>query len=156
MYPGANRDGYFTNEHLAQQTKTMLKNFDILHPDCIALVAYDNSANHHAMANDALVAGRLNFKDGGKSVGLQRDGWFQNQDGSRIVQSMLSDTGKQKGLRTILEERELFVSGMKLAEARELLSSQPDFSEQRPLLVETVEDVGHSIIFYPKFHPEFN
>lgn len=156
MYPGANRDGYFTNEQLAQQTKTMLKIFDILHPDCTALVAYDNSANHHAMANDASVASRLNLKDGGKSISLQRDGWFQNRDGSRIVQSMLSDTGKQKGLRTILEERGLFVPGMKLAEARILLSSQPDFVGQKPLLVENVEEAGHSIIFYPKFHPEFN
>jgi hypothetical protein len=156
MYPGANRDGYFTNEQLAQQTKNMLKIFQILHPDCIALVAYDNSSNHHAMADDALVASRLKLKDGGKSICLQRDGWFQHCDGSRIVQSMVSDTGKQKGVRTILEERELFVPGMKLAEARKLLSLQPDFCGQRPLLVETVEDAGHSIIFYPKFHPEFN
>ena len=45
----------------------MLKVFDILHPGCIAVVAYDNSANHHAMAGDALIANRLNLKDGGKT-----------------------------------------------------------------------------------------
>jgi hypothetical protein len=53
MHPGANRDGYFTNEQLAQQTKQMLKVFQILHPDCTALVAFVNSENHYAMADDA-------------------------------------------------------------------------------------------------------
>ena len=156
MYPGANRDGYFTNEQLAIQTKEMLKIFEILHPDCTALVAYDNSANHHAMADDGLVANRLNLKDGGKNVGLLRNGWFDDADGTRLIQTMLTENGKQKGVRTILEERGLFIPGMKLGEARKLLSSQPDFSSQRPLLVETVQNAEHSIIFYPKFHPEFN
>jgi hypothetical protein len=69
---------------------------------------------------------------------------------------MTSESFKQKGIRTILQEQYLFVPGMKLDEARKLLSSQPDFAAQRPLLVETVEDRGNSIILYPKFHPEFN
>ena len=37
-----------------------------------------------------------------------------------------------------------------------MLSQEVDFSAQRPLLVETVENSGHSIILYTKFHPEFN
>jgi hypothetical protein len=156
MYPGANKDGYFTNQYLAEQTKIMLKIFDILHPGCSALVAYDNSSNHHAMADDALVASRLNLKDGGKNVGKLRDGWFISPDGKRIVQIMLTAAGKQKGIRTILQERSLFVAGMKLDECRKLLAAQPDFREQQPLLVETVSATGHAIIFYPKFHPEFN
>ena len=156
MYPGVNRDGYFTNDHLARQTKAMLRIFEILHPECIALVAYDNSANHHAMADNALVANRLPLKDGGKNVGRLRDGWCLRPDGTRVVQTMTTESGKQKGIRSILQERGLFVSGMKLDEARKVLSAQPDFDAQRPLLVETVEDCGHSIIFYPKFHPEFN
>ena len=61
MHPGANKDGYFTNEDLASQTRTMLIVFDVLHPGCTALVAYDNSSNHHAMANDA---------------GKNADGWW--------------------------------------------------------------------------------
>lgn len=156
MYPGANRDGYFTNEHLAQQTKKMLRIFEILHPGCIALVAYDNSSNHHAMANDALVANRLNLKDGGKNVCQLRNGWFHDPNGAIVEQTMISESGMQKGIRSILNERDLFVPGMKLDEARKLLAMQPDFAEQSPLLNETVEATGHRIIFYPKFHPEFN
>lgn len=156
MYPGANRDGYFTNDHLSQQTALMLKIFEILHPDCVALMAYDNSSNHHAMADNALVASRLNLKDGGKNVAHLRNGWFFARDGTRVVQTMTTESGQQKGIRTILQERDLFVPGLKLDQARKILASQPDFMEQKPLLVETVENLGHSIIFYPKFHPEFN
>jgi transposase len=50
----------------------------------------------------------------------------------------------------------LFVLEMKLAEFRSVLSRQPDFQEQKPLLEETIRSMGHEIIFYPKFHPEFN
>jgi hypothetical protein len=62
------RDGYFTNDDLALQTRSMLKLFKVLHPGCLALVAFDNFSNHHAMARDALVANLLNLKDGGKNV----------------------------------------------------------------------------------------
>ena len=156
IHPGANKDGYFTCEDLARQTKEMLKVFDILHPGCIAVVAYDNSANHHAMAGDALIANRLNLKDGGKNTGCTRAGWFLAPDGTRVEQIMQTFDGKQKGCRTILEERNLFVRGMQLKECREILSRQPDFLEQKPLLEEAVRSLGHEIIFYPKFHPEFN
>ena len=37
-----------------------------------------------------------------------------------------------------------------------ILSSQPDFIEQRPWLREVVEDAGHHCLFLPKFHPELN
>src|SRR5689334_22030220 len=111
----------------------MLKIFEILHPGCLALVAYDNSSNHDVMAADALVASRLNLKDGGKNVCKLRDGWFDAPDGARCIQTMMSENGKQKGIRRILQERGLFEPGMKLDEARKLLASQPDFASQKPL-----------------------
>ncbi len=37
-----------------------------------------------------------------------------------------------------------------------LLSLQPDFLAQRPLVREVIEDSGHKVIFYPKFHCELN
>ena len=82
-----------------------------------------------------------------------RDGWFL---GKRVSHPMVTNHGLPKGIRTILLEGGLFVPGMKLDEARKLLASQPDFAEQKALLQETVESLGHAIIFYPKFHPEFN
>ena len=156
IHPGVNKDGYFTNDDLAEQTKKMLTIFEVLHPGCTALVAYDNSSNHHAMAKDGLVANRLNLQDGGKNVPLFRDGWFLDANGICIVQTMTAAGGIQKGIKSILTERGLFTAGMRLNDCRKLLSAQPDFVAQRPLLKETVEDRGHHIIFYPKFHPEFN
>jgi hypothetical protein len=154
MKPGKNKDGYFRNEDLAEQTKKMLVIFDILHPTCIALVVYDNSGNHHAFADDALVANRLNLSDGGKNVKRTRDGWYFCQ-GVRVNHPM-EYQGKQKGIRRILSERGLFKQGMQLPKARATLSQEPDFASQLPLLRETVVGEGHMIMFFPKFHPEFN
>ena len=69
---------------------------------------------------------------------------------------MRTSEGKQKGIRSILMERGLFSGRMQQKEARKLLSQQDDFREQKTLLEETVSARGHEIIFYPKFHPEFN
>eukprot|EP00474_Spongospora_subterranea_P004962 CRZ05420.1 hypothetical protein [Spongospora subterranea] len=56
--------------------------FKILHPSAVALFAFDNSQNHHAMAPDALVASRLNLSDGGKHVENTRKGVFFDNSGS--------------------------------------------------------------------------
>ena len=55
-----------------------------------------------------------------------------------------------------MQERGKFEHGMKLKECREILAREPDFKAQKPLLEETCTALGHKIIFYPKFHPEFN
>ena len=57
------------------------------------------------MADDGLVANRLNLKDGGKNVDILRNGWFDDADGTRLIQTMLTENEKKKGVRTILEER---------------------------------------------------
>lgn len=40
--------------------------------------------------------------------------------------------------------------------ARYCLAQEPDFKEQREWLTEVVENAGHRIIFYPKYHCELN
>ena len=40
--------------------------------------------------------------------------------------------------------------------ARRIISLQSDFLKQKSLLEEIVEEAGHQIIFYPKFHCELN
>ena len=62
----------------------------------------DNSQDHAAYADDALLASKMNLNPGGAVPKLQ-DGWFM-QDGCRITQPMVfpadhptSDAGKPKG-----------------------------------------------------------
>jgi transposase len=37
-----------------------------------------------------------------------------------------------------------------------VISNEPDFKEQKEWLVEEVEKNGYTVIFYPKYHCEFN
>ncbi|CEG48686.1 uncharacterized protein PHALS_06496, partial [Plasmopara halstedii] len=106
------------------------------------------------MAPDALVATKLNLSDGGKHVSSMRSGWFIDDRGAKVEQCMQTEDGVQKGLRTILMERNLWNPGMSAKEARETLSKQPDFESQKEWLEETVVEnqPGLAIIFYPKFH----
>jgi hypothetical protein len=58
----------------------------------------------------------------------------------------------QKGLRRILNERNIVTDGMDKAAMADRLTQEPDFLSQKGWL----EEVGHKAIFFPKFHPEFN
>ena len=119
----------FFNKDLIEQVKVTQTLFDILHPGCAALFAFDNSQNHRAMAPDALVANRLNLSDGGSKVPHMRKGWFE-RNGEIVQQEMkFEDSGRhhvngrvQKGIRRILIERGLWSpGGLSLDAARELL-----------------------------------
>ena len=76
----------------------------MLHPDCDVVYIFDNSQNHHARRPDALWAANLNLGDGGKNVKNLRDTTWNGE-----IQYMQKDD-KQKGIRSILEERELKIA----------------------------------------------
>ena len=66
------------------------------------------------------------------------------------------DTKTSNGLRRVLSERGLWDPFLSVKNARELLVKQPDFSNQRECLKETVIEEGCLIDYYPKYHCEFN
>lgn len=99
------------------------------------------------------------------------------------IQPMQDTNGIQKGMETILKEQKLWRYGLKAqcridnpdktkktkhilnpqcltgyqnCCARGILSGQDDFKAQRSQIQEVIEDAGHSVLFYPKFHCELN
>jgi hypothetical protein len=174
---GSNYEGWWTTDKLLKQIKEKaLPIFEATHSGCIALFAFDNATSHAAFANDALVASKMGWHDGGKQP-YMRDTMF---DG-RIQNMVYPDNhvevelrGKQKGMRTILLKRELYRNGLKkkcndckTIKLREqntkidccglkILELQPDFQAQKGIIQEEIERQGHMVIFYPKFHYELN
>jgi hypothetical protein len=173
MKPGKNADGYWTNKDLVEQLEIVIKIFEELHPNCKLLFAFDNSQNHHARAPDALYVKNINLSDGGKAVKMLRNTVWN--DRPHLMQTA---AGKQKGVKTILEERGLYPNHKLLLECdmckdstiegprtervsccgRGILGSCDDFKESasKIWLQEIAEKYGHSIIFFPKFHCELN
>jgi hypothetical protein len=126
--------------------------------------AFDNATSHSLYAKNALIARRMNIKPGGKQK--FRDGI--KSDGSK--QLMHLPDGTPKGIKKILEERDLWIPGLNriwddckkrspvqnFCCAVRILELQPDFINQKPLIQEIIEARGHKVIFYPKFHCELN
>ncbi|KAF8587926.1 hypothetical protein K439DRAFT_1336608 [Ramaria rubella] len=65
--------------------------------------------------------------------------------------------GKPKGLRQVLEERDVLQPGTSSTCCmRKCLSEQADFKAEKPLLQITIEAAGHRCYFLLKFHCELN
>lgn len=84
----------------------------------------------------------------------------KNSRGKEVV-THEAYVGKAKGMRQVLWERGLFVEGMSAsadapAEKRmdEIISSLPDFKNEKSALQHTVEGRGHILLLSPKYHPE--
>ncbi|CAG8646640.1 4909_t:CDS:2, partial [Paraglomus occultum] len=123
-------DGYWKAEHMIEQLiNRAIPIFEIIHPGCIGVFCFDQSTNHNAMAEDALVVTRLNLGPGKKQAKL-RD-------------------GKPKGIQTVLTER-----GLWPAERIRLVCTQ--CSEQKSALEEVIIASNHICEKYPKFHCECN
>ena len=96
--------------------------------------------------------------------------------GEAVEQEMQHPDGVPKGIETVVRERKLWNMVRNTSRVRcqecavggdttenhtyccmyRALSTQPDFANQKEWLQETVENSGHLIIFFPKFHCELN
>jgi hypothetical protein len=172
MHPGSNRDGWWTNQDLINQVvDRAIPIFERTHPGKIALFMFDNSCNHNAYAEDALVVSRMNLKDGGKQP-LLRNGKMPDGSPHNLTFVDVDGVTKPKGIKRILEERGLWLEGLaKQCSACKshafdpmnpqccasgILGHQPDFASQKNHTQEVIEAAGHMCVFYPKFHCELN
>jgi hypothetical protein len=83
-------------------------------------------------------------------------------------QKMMTETGKAKGLKQILEEHGFDVTRMHIKCSSvchfknnnccmaHLLSKQDDFCLQKSLLEQKIQAKGHHYLFLPKFHCKLN
>ena len=178
LKPGKNEDGWWTSDHLVDQViNYAIPIFEIVHPEAIAVMAFDNSTNHGAMPTDGLNAVTMNVNPGGKQPSMHSTYFGQNN----TLQSMVFPSdhpvypNQPKGMRQILIERGLWKDGLvgdcKLCKGkntkvidpqrvdccmRRILSLQPDFLAQKSKLQVEIEKCGHKCIFYPKYHCELN
>ncbi|CAG8536262.1 15820_t:CDS:2 [Cetraspora pellucida] len=176
-------DGYWKAEHMLEQlVSKVIPVFEILHSGCIGMFCFDQFTNHNAMAEDALIAKKMNLSSGEKQPMMQ-NGWFIDETGKKCVQPMVFPNdyqkealrGKQKCLRQVLEERKLWSAEKVLLVcekcsrkctdngpekldccAQRIMSLQHDFLEQWSLLEEAVINARHIFECYPKFHCELN
>jgi len=147
MYPGTNRDGWWTNKDVVKQVKERaIPIFEYTHPGKVALFMFDNSCNHNAFADDALMVSRMNMKDGGKQP-LLRNGIMPDGSPHAMTFTDVNGVVKPKGIRRVLEERGLWIPGLKRkchactqhdpdpnkldCCATRILSVQPDFASQK-------------------------
>ncbi|KAI9329049.1 hypothetical protein BD770DRAFT_454675 [Pilaira anomala] len=62
FYPGKGYDGYWTSQHMVNQLDDVLLLFNHLHENKQAVFLFDQSSNHKAFSDNALVASRFTHK----------------------------------------------------------------------------------------------
>jgi len=174
IFPGKNHDGYWTAEDMAAQFRKAIAIHKRNHPNRIGLWAFDNSSNHNCVAKDALVVSRMNLSPGGKQA-VMRDTTVNGIHYTMVFPDDYEDEslrGKPKGMKQVLTDRGLWRNGLQKTCAmcrnddidparvdccaERILELQPDFAAQGSMLEEIAKEEGQFIIFYPKFHCEFN
>ncbi|CAG8718221.1 13358_t:CDS:2 [Rhizophagus irregularis] len=133
MHPGKNNDGWWKADDLISQViERAIPIFEARFPGCQALFAFDNASSHATFSPDALIAKNMNLNPGGKQPKMRRT-YFGDEN---IQQDMIFPSdycisnlrGQPKGLKQVLMERGLWPNeGLKLEEARKIMSQQPDF-----------------------------
>lgn len=157
---------------MLQLKEKIIPAFENAHgPGYQALFMVDNSQGHSAYSEDALLVSRMNVKPGGKQAHM-RDGWFM-RDGIKVIQQMVYPPdhpefpNEPKGMKAVLAERGLSQQRLrgkcKKCESdslaccyKRILELQADFQEQKSLVQEVIESMGHLSIFLLKFHCELN
>ena len=72
------------------------------------------------------------------------------------LQKMVSRNGIPKGMKAVLIERGVNVTGMKGDEMRQILQNMPDFKCEKTKVEHVLLDSGYKAYFIPKFHCELN
>ncbi|CAG8841257.1 18201_t:CDS:1, partial [Racocetra persica] len=137
-YPGKNGDGWWKSEDLINQIiNHAIPIFKACFLGYQVLFTFDNATSHAIFSPDALVANYVNLGPARKQEKLRSTSYFREE--IRYDQDMIFSSDyripelyrEAKRLREVLRERGLWPEkGLKLKEARELISQQLDFLAQ--------------------------
>ena len=149
---GAEFEGYWNSEKFLVQVEAAIKITKVKYASdqYNVLWFFDHSSGHTAFAEDALNASRMNVRPGGKQP-VMRDTVYNGK-----LQKMVLADGTPKGMKLVLEERSVNVSGMKAEDMRLALQQMHDFKYEKTKLENLLVSYGYRGIFIPKFHCELN
>ena len=150
---GENREGYWTRDKFIDQMKSAVEMAELKYPKEEGwrhVWVFDHSSCHAAMVDDALDANKMNVNPAGKQRKMRDTVW------RGVGQSMNDSRGVPKGMRQVLRERDVDVSGMNGDQMRATLAAMDDFKNEKSLVQHLLIERGHIPAFLPKFHPELN
>lgn len=166
-------DGYWNSTAMHSHTIKFMDYVTDKYPRCDLVFVLDNSSNHLAYADDALVAAKMNANEGGartRKKGCEpellkyRDGWVL-KDGEKVPFSMMFDytdsdgTTRRiaKGLKRIAVERGIKIEGMLKDDLVRVISQEPDFMEEVQILQGLIQSYPRCMLwFLPRYHCELN
>ena len=138
------------NDLLLPPVEKAVDIFEKIHPEAKGIFLFDNAPSHRKVATDALNVDKMNVHPGGKQPVMRDTVW------EGLVQKLVGEDGVPKGMKVIQEERGVNTKGMKAKDMRELLKTYSDFTAQKTLLEDYIEQRGHICMFYPKFYCELS
>ena len=150
LYLEHKTEGYFTNTMFIEQVQKAIDVFEQKYTGALGLFIFDNAPSHRKKPADALNADYMNVKDGGSQPHMRDTEW----DGE--VQKTTLPDGKPKGMKRVLQERGVNVTGMNSEGLRKELKKFVDFRCSLTILEEVVTQRNHMCLFLPRFHCELN
>jgi hypothetical protein len=185
IFPGAGGDPWWDTKQLLIQISTTLDIFEKKHPDCTAVLVFDQSSAHASHGEGALNAFDINLGDGGKKS-TPKNTYYPPECTSpelrgtvQTLHTIDAEGNKiNKGVKTILQERGCYPENPTNLKCKvrcpdnlaypvpasdkapcclaRILSTHKDFFEQKSAIATLIEDQGHKCVFIPKFHCELN
>ncbi|CAH1759781.1 10194_t:CDS:2 [Entrophospora sp. SA101] len=92
LKPGKNEGWWTTGGLLDQVLNYAIPIFEVVHPNAVAVFAFDNSTNHESMAKDVLNVNNMDVHPGGKQA-LMRPTVYDHPD----------YPNQEKGMKEILD-----------------------------------------------------
>ena len=148
----ANCEGYWNNERFLNQVTIAAAISKIkFHSDSHSLVwIFDQSSGHRAFKDDSLNINRMNVNPGGVQARMRVTIWDEK------LQRMFLPDSRPKGMKIVLQEREVDTSKMKAMDMRNILGSHVDFKYEKTAVKYHLQEEELRALFLPKFHCKLN